>query len=83
MRDSERGEAVAVALEHVAGLELADPHVVAELPDDAFERAEQIDQPSWPVDLERQLAPPEGKGLEHPGKPEDVVGVEVSDEDLL
>ena len=40
-------------------------------------------QPARPVDGQRQLAAAQRERLQHPGQPEEVVGVEVRQEDLV
>jgi hypothetical protein len=78
----ERGEVVAVPLEHCARLELLELDRVRELAEDAPQRGEQLAEPGRPVDRQADLAAAQRERLQHPRQPEEVVGVVVGEEDL-
>ena len=78
----EGGNPVVAAVEHVAGAKLHELEVVGELAEDAPERSEEVGQAGRAVDDERDLAPPQREGLQHPRQAEVVVGVVVREEDL-
>ncbi len=81
MRHGERDEVVVAALEpHVAGLQLDELERVGQLAEDPPQRAEELLQAGRAIDRQRQLAPPQGEGLQHPRQAEVVVGVVVRDE---
>ena len=71
-----------LAREHVAGSQRDELVRIGEPPEHAAQVAEQLGEPGRPVDRDRQLAPAERERLQHPGQPEEVVGVEVRQEDL-
>jgi hypothetical protein len=81
--DCEGEDPVIAALERVSRRELLQVDVVGELPEDPAQDAEELDEARGPVHLERQLAPPEREGLQHPGQAEVVVRVVVRQEDLV
>ena len=63
--DGERHEAVAVAVERVAGLELHELVRIREPAEDAPQRCEELDEARRPVDRDRHLAPAERERLQH------------------
>ena len=81
--DREGEDPVIAALERISRGELLQVDVIGELPEDAPQDAEELDEARRPVDLERQLASPEGERLQHSGQAEVVVCVIVRQEDLV
>ncbi len=81
--DREDEDAIAVALERLARPQLVDLDWVAQLAEDAAERAVQVVQTRRPVDGEPLVALAQREGLEHARQPEVVIGVKVRDEDLV
>ncbi len=79
---SEGLDPVLVAREHVARPERDELVGIGEPPEHAPQVAEQVGETGRPVDRDRQLATAEREGLQHPGQPQEVVGVEVREEDL-
>ena len=82
MRDLERGQAVVVADQLVAGTQLLELDGVRETSEDPPQRAEEVAQPRRAVDRDRHVAAAERERLQHPGQPEVVIGVVVGQEDL-
>lgn len=80
--DAEDDEPVAVPLERVAVAELDEVEPVGQLPEDAPERREELDEPRRPVHRERQLSPTQRERLQHARQAQVVVGVVVGEEDL-
>jgi hypothetical protein len=81
--DREGLYAIAAALEDRVGFEFRRLDGVREPADDALQPGKQVSQTARSVDAERQLSAAQGERLEHPGKAEVVVGVEVREVDLL
>jgi len=82
--DGERVDAVLAALERLARLELDELEWIREPPEERAQLAEQVFQSSRPVHGEGRLLPAaQRKRLEHPGKSEEMVCVEVRQEDVF
>ena len=79
----ESGDAVPVAAQLLVRLELHERHLERHPADDRAERVEEPAQPGRPVDRQGTLSPAQRERLQHPREPEEVVGMEVGDEDLL
>jgi len=80
--DRERLDPVVGTLDRLARAELDEGELVAQASEHALQDPEEIDEARRPVDGQRNLAPAQGKRLQHPGEPEIVVGVVVRQEDL-
>ena len=82
VRDGERDDRVAVAVERVPRTQLDEVERVGQLPEDAPQRAEEVAQAGRPVDGQRHVAAAERERLQHPGQAEVVIRVVVGHEDL-
>ena len=83
MVDREGADLVVAAVDHVARLELDRLDRVGEAAEDPPQRREQVAEPGRAVEAERQLAAAQREALQHPRQPEEVIGVEVGQEDVL
>ena len=81
--DAEGPHLEAVVLDRLPRLELDQLDLVAEPAEDPPQRLEQPDQPGRPDDAQRPLPLQQVIGLEQPGEPEVVVGVEMGDVDVV
>ena len=79
----ERLHPVSVALDSVPGPQLDDDEWVGDPPDDDTERAEERARAPWAVNADRRVPAAQPEGLQHPRQPEDVIGVQVGEEDVL
>ena len=81
--DRDRLDGESLPLEPRAPFEDRGRDRVRQPPEDAPQCRDELVEPWRPVDRERDLPSTECERLEHPRKPEVVVGVEVRQEDLL
>ena len=80
--DRESEDPVVAPVDSLARTKLAEVDVVGQLPEDPLQHREEVDDPRWPVNRERQLPPAQRERLQHPGQSEVVVGVVMREEDV-
>ena len=82
MSNGESGDAISIAHDLLARLELGELQCETNAADGAYHDRHELTEPTRPVDAQRLLTSPEVEGLEQTRQPQPVVGVIVRQKDV-